>query len=370
MPKLRIIFLTEGENSPSTRFAVTSFVPYFRERGLHCTVAHRRPEKYALINLPFLNYRFLRIMIYCLFCYPYSLILRFLVLLKVKEYDIVFLQRDLDENHTSAWLEKLFRRRAKYFIFYFDDALWLSKTHLGKSIELKIQEIIRLADWVIVSHQYLAEYAKKFNKKVTILSMSIDTLKYTPPISSNKELKPVSSSKALNLGWIGGGWNYSNLTEIGEVLQEIKQKTGVNILIYSGEPPPQKIQKIGVIYLPWNKKEEKNFLQGIDIALCPLIDSPWTRGKFSIKLLQYMSAGIPVICSDVGVNKEVIINNVTGYVVKDKDEWRSRLRQLIFDEKKREQMGRMARQRAEDTYSLQKASSRLVDFFENMEFPK
>lgn len=405
MKKPRVLFLTEGKTSPSTRFAVLSHIPYLQKRGIICSIAHRWPEKYALINLPCFNYRPLRIAVYCLFCYPFSLILRLADLWKLHSHDIIFIQRDLDENHVTPWLERLYRRYAKRLVFYFDDALWLSKNHLGKSMEKKIRHIIKMADWVIVSHEYLADYARQFNQSVLIFPLSIDTRGYfpantcvqnnTPPpqnynysrkssFEREKEFPPSCPSQVplggyrvigdhtnqpedgacqVTIGWSGGAWNYPHLIELAEVLEEIKKETGVAILIQSGEPPPREIQKIGVQYIPWEKETERNILQRMDIALCPLKDTPWTRGKFSIKLLQYLACGIPVVCSDVGVNRQIILDGQAGFVVKNQQEWRSRLLTLIYDKEKRKQMALAARQRAVKYYSLEEGSDRLTDFF-------
>lgn len=409
--KPRVLFLTEGKTSPSTRFAVLSHIPYLQKRGIVCSIAHRRPEKYALINLPWFNYRPLRVVVYCLFCYPFSLILRLADLWKLHSHDIIFIQRDLDENHVTPWLERLYRRYAKRLVFYFDDALWLSKNHLGKSMEKKIRHIIKMADWVIVSHEYLADYARQFNQSVLIFPLSIDTHYYFPattcrkgttPPSQNcipsydvfpsqkesfqkKEKLPHSCASQLTIGipgvleshknqpedgacqvtigWSGGAWNYPHLVELAEVLEEIKKETGVAILIQSGEPPPREIQKIGVQYIPWEKETERNILQRMDIALCPLKDTPWTRGKFSIKLLQYLACGIPVICSDVGVNRQIILDGQEGFVVKNQQEWQLRLLTLIYDKEKRKQMALTARQRAVKYYRLEEGSDRLATFF-------
>jgi glycosyltransferase involved in cell wall biosynthesis len=165
------------------------------------------------------------------------------------------------------------------------------------------------------------------------------------------------------LGWSGGPWNYPEILELLNILNKIKEKTGTEILIQSGAPPPLEIQQIGVTYIPWQKDTEFKIIQKMDIAICPLRDSPWTRGKFSIKLLQYMACGIPVICSDVGVNREIIIDGLVGFVVKEEEEWRTKILTLIHDRERREQMGRAARQRAEKCYSLDKASIWLTDFF-------
>lgn len=384
MKKPRVLFLTEGKDVPSTRFSVSSFIPYLEQRGISCSVSHRKPQKYSLVKIPFLNYKILRILVYCTLFYPFSLLLRFFDLWKTRFYDITFVQRDLDEHHTNAWLERLFRRYSRCFIFYFDDPIWLSKNYFGRSLERKIQEIIRMADWVFVPHGYLADYAQRFNSWVLTFPMSIDTRLYSMKSSAasgssgnrggilkyrkNDNMKGLPGKtyqmdEKVVLGWSGGPWNYPELMELVNILQEIKEKTNTEILIQSGGPPPLEIQQIGVTYVPWWKDTEVNTIQRMDIAICPLRDSPWTRGKFSIKLLQYMACGIPAICSDVGVNREIIIDGLVGFVVKGEEEWRTKILTLIHDKEKREKMGRAARQRAENSYSLEKAGIWLADFF-------
>ncbi|MGA1864191.1 MAG: glycosyltransferase family 4 protein, partial [bacterium] len=285
------------------------------------------------------------------------------------------------ENHTSAWLERLFRKYSRCLIFYFDDAIWLSKNYFGRSLEQKIQEIIRMSDWIFVSHKYLADYARRFNSSVLTFPMSIDTsiycMKqyriYTYPEESPNGRKNIIINESFSeshknqekviLGWSGGPWNYPQLLEFLNIFKEIKEKTGTEILIQSGAPPPLEIQQIGVTYVPWQKDTEIEIIQRMDIAICPLRDSAWTRGKFSIKLLQYMACGIPVICSDVGVNKDVIIDGLVGFVVKEQEEWLAKILTLIHDREKRQEMGKAARQRAENCYSIEKGSTWLADFF-------
>lgn len=356
MSETSVLFLTEGSASPSTRFAVTALLPLLRSAGIRCSVAHRRPEKYALPHFPVLDYRLLRIPAYCFFWYPTSLLARWRDLLGASRHDIVFLQRDLDENHTSAWLEKMFRRRSEKLVFYFDDALWAAQNHRGRPIERKIRQILAMADCVIVSHEYLAAYARKFNPSVLIFPLAIDTNRFVPA-RTDREIGRVT------IGWTGGPWNHPELLELTEVLGEIREETGAEILIQSGAPPPPELQRVGAQYLPWCEEREVEGLQRMDIAICPLRDTPWTRGKFSIKLLQYQAVGLPVVCSDVGANREIIADGQTGYVVRSREQWRSRLLTLIQDRALREQMGRAARSRALELYPLEKAGKRLADLF-------
>ena len=50
-------------------------------------------------------------------------------------------------------------------------------------------------------------------------------------------------------------------------------------------------------------------------------------------------------------------------MVKNQQEWRSRLLTLIYDKEKRKQMALAARQRAVKYYSLEEGSDRLTTFF-------
>ena len=40
--------------------------------------------------------------------------------------------------------------------------------------------------------------------------------------------------------------------------------------------------------------------------MAPIEDTPWGRGKFSYKVLQYMASGRPCVASPVGTNKELL----------------------------------------------------------------
>ncbi len=47
-------------------------------------------------------------------------------------------------------------------------------------------------------------------------------------------------------------------------------------------------------------------LQQLDIGIMPLPNAPWERGKCGYKLIQYMSCGMPVVASAVGVNADIV----------------------------------------------------------------
>ena len=83
----------------------------------------------------------------------------------------------------------------------------------------------------------------------------------------------------------------------------------------------------------------------------PLPDLPLERGKSGLKLLQYMACSRPVIASPVGVNVEIVTNEV-GYLADSDDSWLSSLLTLADDPALRSKMGEKGRHLVEDKYSL------------------
>ena len=90
----------------------------------------------------------------------------------------------------------------------------------------------------------------------------------------------------------------------------------------------------------------------IDIGLYPLPDEPWVYGKSGLKALQYMALGIPTVASAVGMNFKVIEDGISGFLVKNDDEWITAITRLIDDPLLRASVGDASRDRVLSTYSI------------------
>ena len=75
---------------------------------------------------------------------------------------------------------------------------------------------------------------------------------------------------------------------------------------------------------------------------------------FSNAILEGMSAGLPMVVTDVGGNAEAVIDGETGLVVPSKNPkaLAAALEKLIFDTELRQSMGRAGRKRAQERFSL------------------
>ena len=56
-----------------------------------------------------------------------------------------------------------------------------------------------------------------------------------------------------------------------------------------------------------------------------------SKGKSGFKLIQFLSLGIPVIASPIGVNVQIVDENINGFLCQTKEEWIAAFEKLIYD---------------------------------------
>jgi glycosyltransferase involved in cell wall biosynthesis len=79
-----------------------------------------------------------------------------------------------------------------------------------------------------------------------------------------------------------------------------------------------------------------------------------------------MAAELPVVCSPVGKNVEIVVDGETGFFASTEDEWVERLDALVTSASQRAAMGRAGRQRVEERYSLERAGHEMARWFKAM----
>ena len=79
------------------------------------------------------------------------------------------------------------------------------------------------------------------------------------------------------------------------------------------------------------------------------------------KAILYMSMGIPCVCSPVGVNKEIIVDGINGFLANSEEEWIEKLSCLIRDPELRGRFGEAGRSTVIDKYSLKSNAPKYLD---------
>jgi len=134
------------------------------------------------------------------------------------------------------------------------------------------------------------------------------------------------------------------------VLSKLEKEFAFKFIVVSNREPAFHLNSL--VYIHWQKATEIADLLKFNIGLMPLTDDQWARGKCGFKALQYMALGMPAIASPVGVNIKIIDNNLNGYLCESAEEWEEAIRQLLTEKQKRIEMGREARKKIVDRYSV------------------
>ncbi|MET1253597.1 glycosyltransferase [Aliikangiella maris] len=321
MENLNILALTLGENTPSSRFRVRKLTPELTRFNINVDELYAKYGSYppagSINRLGWL---------------PLALKDAYLRVRKSKDYDLCLVQKPL--LSTLITFEPFIR---KPFIFDVDDAV-----HLGKRGGL-INKIAQKSAHVICGNQFLAEHYSKF-AEVTILPTAVDTGYFYPQKTKDDR---------LTIGWSGSSSGFKYLYNIeAQLLEVLNRHSEACIKIVSNEPPKFKlIDPTRIIFEKWTSDTEVQAIQDFSVGLMPLDDNQWERGKCSYKMLTYMSVGVPVVVSDVGMNISVMSHGESGYLASTPSDWIEAISELLNSQSLREKMGGIGRKVVCEHYS-------------------
>lgn len=319
----RILFISKGEDSASTRYRASQFFPMLRQAGYaaaHATAA----------GSPMAYLRAFR--------------------LAAAADIVVVLRKTLPRP--LLWL---LRRLSKKLIFDFDDAIFCNTDGTPSPTRMRrFRAMASACDHLFAGNRFLADEAARYNQAVTIVPTCIDTGRY-----AGDHAKPEDS---FDLVWIGSRSTRKYLLEALPALRLAAANVPrLRLKIIADFDLPD--AGLPTLAIPWSAETEARELGSSHIGIAPMRDDNWSRGKCALKVLQYMAAGLPVVSSDAGANAEVVINGETGYLVGDDESWTARIAQLADDPVLRDRLGSEGRRRVRADYSLEPVFSRMNGVF-------
>lgn len=327
---MKVLFLTIGvRKTPSTRFRVKQYLDALSKDGFEV----------SQISV------------------PHAFLKRVMILQHLYRNDVVVIQKKL----FSSYELRVMRSINPKLIYDFDDNVMAEHPmhEINACLQRKLLKnekrfiaTLRSVRYVIAGNGYLKGLAEPYNPAITVLPTPIDIQKFAP-------CRPKSRGEIV-IGWIGTRSNLFYLNEIEEVLKQVISKYA-NVRFKVVCDQEFKAEGIDTIYKQWSPETEVPDLQDFDIGIMPLTDDPWSQGKCGFKLLQYMSVGIPVVASPIGVNRDIITHGVNGFLAKTHDEWVRCLANLIEEEDLRQRLGIAGRKTVEEHYSVQACLKSLED---------
>jgi glycosyltransferase involved in cell wall biosynthesis len=175
------------------------------------------------------------------------------------------------------------------------------------------------------------------------------------PTCVDPELYPLARHRRrgtdTKLVWIGQHSTLPCLYYAEHLLAAIANSLpGIELRVICNQFP--QLQGVRVVPRQWSAATEAAEVADADIGISWLPDDPWSLGKCGLKVLQYMAAGLPVIANPVGMNREMVIDGQTGYLVETRAQWTAAVRRLSADPSLRADLGEAGRRLVEKQFSV------------------
>jgi glycosyltransferase involved in cell wall biosynthesis len=330
--------------APGQRLKYEQYFDIFRDNGYDITVSPFMSEAFQKIAYKKGNY--LKKIAWTTFGY----FKRIYDLFRIRNYDIVYVFLWVTP-FAPPLFEKMVRGLAKKMVYDIDDLVFLNPPssanpliHYLRSPKNHIS-LIKSADHVITCTPYLDQFVRQYNHRTTDISSTVNTDLY-------KAKNDYSVTNKFIIGWSGSHSTLKYLHLLDNVFLEIAKRHSIKLLVMGVVDDSFTLDGIEVEAIPWNESYEVEVISRFDIGVYPLPDEEWVLGKSGLKAIQYMAMGIPTIATALGANFRVIENGVSGFLVKDQQDWIDTLDRLLSDASLRKCVGTEGRKRVEELFSV------------------
>ena len=279
---------------------------------------------------------------------------------RARACDLIWIEKELLPFVPAAIENWLLRDRR--YVLDFDDAIFhnydlSSSAWVRRFLGSKIDRLMARARLVSVGNSYLQDRAVAAGAvRVERLPSVIDLARYR---SSALARNPPPAGAPFVVVWIGSPATVRYLSLVREPLQQLAARRAIELRVIGAAAPDW--PGVRAVSIAWSEETEAAQIAACDVGIMPLHDSPWERGKCGFKLVQYMASGLPVVASPIGINVDIVVPGVDGFLAGTAEQWEAALVQLANDQSLRQAMGQRGRAKVESRYSVQAVAPRLAE---------
>jgi glycosyltransferase involved in cell wall biosynthesis len=185
-----------------------------------------------------------------------------------------------------------------------------------------------------------------------------------PSLINSRHKKSYKKGKKTRIVWQGYIHNIRFMKRLNPIIKRLAKEHDI-IMTYHANMPSR--SEGAIKHVKWKFSDWEKMLADSDIGVTikPVEDRQQQR-KPPTKVLSYMAAGLPVVCTPSAADKMVVEHGKTGFFAYTDEEWRKCLMMLIESPELREKIGKAARDYAKENFSIEKIGKEYLGFFDEI----
>lgn len=237
------------------------------------------------------------------------------------------------------------------------------------------RRLLRITDTIATNSLGVCEFYERHGlkrKNFTVIPNAVSAEKTAPKLSKAELFQRLKlEPRKMVVGAVGRLWpqkGYSDLMWSAELLRVALQDVWFVIV---GDGPDRKklleyrdkIQAHRAVRFVGHREDAAELMSAFDLL--------WNGSRYegqSNTIMEAMRHGVPVVASDIPGNRDLVLHDQTGCLLPlgDIDQWTRTTFALLNDEERRQSMGRQAKVRIENEFSLEKMILGYTDLYNRM----
>ena len=196
--------------------------------------------------------------------------------------------------------------------------------------------------------------------------LGIPQVEIARPLLNRRHRTTYAHGGPIRLVWQGYPENLAPMERLHPIIRRLREETGLDIrLVYDTSGPAR--DEGPIQHTEWKIHRWERVLAASDVAVVikPL-DDPFQQRKAPTKVVSYMAAGLPVVCTPSEADRRVIAHGETGFFAYEDREWHACLAALVTDPSLRERVGTAARQHVLEGYGVDRIVADYLRLFDRL----
>jgi glycosyltransferase involved in cell wall biosynthesis len=186
------------------------------------------------------------------------------------------------------------------------------------------------------------------------------------PLLNRRHRTTYAHGSPIRVVWQGYPENLAPMQRLHPIIRQLREETGLDIrLVYDTRGPGR--DEGPIQYTEWKIHRWERVLVASDVGVVikPLDDS-FQQRKAPTKVVSYMAAGLPVVCTPSEADRRVITHGKTGFFAYEDREWYACLGALVTNPLLRERVGTAARHHVLERYGVERIVADYLRLFDRL----